>query len=149
MKKPWIVILCAAFIVTLAMGVRQSFGLFLPQMSVDIGISRSDFGLAMALQNLLFGLVQPFVGALADKHGAGRVARIALQSDAAEVPNYRHYLAEGSYHTIMRSPLYYPEASAGPSFAGWLDNMLMDEGGRGRHWKSVACPTCLEPLPCP
>lgn len=73
MKKPWIVILCAAFIVTLAMGVRQSFGLFLPQMSVDIGISRSDFGLAMALQNLLFGLVQPFVGALADKHGAGRV----------------------------------------------------------------------------
>jgi MFS family permease len=73
MKKPWIVIACAAFIVTLAMGVRQSFGLFLPQMSVDIGISRSDFGLAMALQNLLFGLVQPFVGALADKHGAGRV----------------------------------------------------------------------------
>jgi MFS family permease len=73
MKRPWIVILCAAVIVTLAMGVRQSFGLFLPQMSVDIGISRSDFGLAMALQNLLFGLVQPFVGALADKHGAGRV----------------------------------------------------------------------------
>ncbi len=73
MKKPWIVIICAALIVTLAMGVRQSFGLFLPQMSVDIGISRSDFGLAMALQNLLFGLVQPFVGALADKHGAGRV----------------------------------------------------------------------------
>ena len=73
MKKPWIVILCAAMIVTLAMGIRQSFGLFLPQMSMDIGISRSDFGLAMALQNLLFGLVQPFVGALADKHGAGRV----------------------------------------------------------------------------
>lgn len=72
-KRPWIVIACAAFIVTLAMGVRQSFGLFMPQMSVDIGISRSDFGLAMALQNLLFGLVQPFVGALADKHGAGRV----------------------------------------------------------------------------
>ena len=73
MRKPWIVITSAALIVTLAMGVRQSFGLFLPQMSVDIGISRSDFGLAMALQNLLFGLVQPFVGALADKHGAGRV----------------------------------------------------------------------------
>lgn len=73
MEKPWIVILCAATIVTLAMGIRQSFGLFLPQMGVDIGISRSDFGLAMALQNLLFGLVQPFVGALADKHGAGRV----------------------------------------------------------------------------
>lgn len=73
MEKPWIVILCAAVIVTLAMGIRQSFGLFLPQMSAEIGISRSDFGLAMALQNLLFGLVQPLVGAIADKHGAGRV----------------------------------------------------------------------------
>jgi predicted MFS family arabinose efflux permease len=76
MKKPWIVILCGAFIVTIAMGIRQSFGLFLPQMSMEIGISRTDFGLAMALQNLLFGLVQPFVGALADKHGAGRVVLV-------------------------------------------------------------------------
>ncbi len=83
MKKPWIVIACAAFIVTLAMGVRQSFGLFLPQMSVEIGISRSDFGLAMALQNLLFGLVQPFVGALADKHGAGRVVVVGALLYAA------------------------------------------------------------------
>lgn len=73
MQRPGVVILCGAIIITLAMGVRQSFGLFLPQMSVDIGISRADFGLALALQNLLFGLVQPFVGALADKHGAGRV----------------------------------------------------------------------------
>lgn len=73
MKNPWTVILCAAFIVTLAMGVRQSFGLFLPQMSAALDISRSSFGLALALQNLLFGLAQPFVGAIADKHGAGRV----------------------------------------------------------------------------
>jgi predicted MFS family arabinose efflux permease len=42
-------------------------------MSVALGIGRSSFGLALALQNLLFGLAQPFVGALADKHGAGRV----------------------------------------------------------------------------
>lgn len=73
MKKPWIVIACAALIVTLAMGVRQSFGLFLPQMSVALDIGRGSFGLALALQNLLFGLAQPFVGALADRHGAGRV----------------------------------------------------------------------------
>jgi predicted MFS family arabinose efflux permease len=73
MKKPWIVIACAALIVTLAIGVRQSFGLFLPQMSVALDIGRGSFGLALALQNLLFGLAQPFVGALADRHGAGRV----------------------------------------------------------------------------
>ena len=73
MKKPWIVIFCAAMIVTLAMGVRQAFGLFLPQMSISLDIGRSDFGLAMAISNLVFGLAQPFVGALADKHGAGRI----------------------------------------------------------------------------
>jgi predicted MFS family arabinose efflux permease len=73
MKKPWIVIACAAMIVTLAMGVRQSFGLFLPQMSVALEVGRGSFGLALAIQNLLFGLAQPFIGALADRHGAGRV----------------------------------------------------------------------------
>jgi predicted MFS family arabinose efflux permease len=74
MRSPWTVILIGATIVTLAMGVRQSFGLFLPQMGAALDISRSSFGLAIAIQNLVFGLAQPFIGALADKHGAGRIA---------------------------------------------------------------------------
>lgn len=73
MRRPWIVIISAALIVTLAMGVRQSFGLFMPQMSMALDIGRETFGLAVAIQNLLFGLTQPFVGAIADRHGAGRV----------------------------------------------------------------------------
>lgn len=73
MRSPWTVVLCAAAIVTLAMGVRQSFGLFLPQMGPALDIGRSDFGLALAIQNLMLGLAQPFVGAIADRHGAGRV----------------------------------------------------------------------------
>ena len=73
MKRPWVVIASAAAIVTLAMGVRQAFGLFLPPMSVELGIGRADFGLAVAISNLVFGLAQPIVGALADRHGAGRV----------------------------------------------------------------------------
>src|SRR3546814_19196364 len=73
MKRPWIVIACAAFIVTLAMGVRQSFRLFLPQMSVDIGIRRSDFGLAMAPQNQIFGLVPRIVGPIASQPVAGPI----------------------------------------------------------------------------
>lgn len=60
-------------VVTLAMGVRQAFGLFLPQISVALDISRGSFGLALAVQNLLFGMAQPVIGAIADKHGAGRV----------------------------------------------------------------------------
>ncbi len=73
MRRPWIVIACAALIVTLAMGVRQAFGLFMPQMSSSLGIGRESFGLAIAISNLVFGLAQPFVGAIADRHGAGRV----------------------------------------------------------------------------
>lgn len=83
MKRAPIVIAAAAAIVTIAMGVRQAFGLFLPDMSADLGIGRSSFGLALALQNLLFGLVQPFVGALGDKHGAGRVVAVGTLVYAA------------------------------------------------------------------
>lgn len=72
--NPWIVVACAAAIVTLSMGARQSFGLFMRPMGLDIGVGREAFGLAIALQNLLFGLAQPLVGALADRHGSGRVA---------------------------------------------------------------------------
>jgi predicted MFS family arabinose efflux permease len=66
-------IACAAFIVTISMGIRQSFGLFMQPMDDAFGLGRESFGFAIALQNLLFGLVQPFVGALADRYGARRV----------------------------------------------------------------------------
>lgn len=72
-RRAWTMVICAALIVTLAMGVRQAFGLFLRPISMDLEIGRQGFGLAIALQNLLFGLIQPFVGAWADKHGAGKV----------------------------------------------------------------------------
>ena len=71
--SPWVMVTCGAAIVTLSMGARQAFGLFLLPMSGDIAIDRESFGLAIAIQSLLFGLVQPSVGAAADRHGAGRV----------------------------------------------------------------------------
>ena len=74
-----------------------------------------------------------------------------LVSDASEVGNFRFYLAGGTYHTLLRSPLYYTESSAGPSFAQWLDDMLANRGGTngvGGQWFNVACPGCLVDLPC-
>lgn len=64
-----IAVASAAAIVTLSMGVRQSFGLMMQPVGSELGISREAFGFAIALQNLLFGLVQPFVGAAADRFG--------------------------------------------------------------------------------
>lgn len=60
----------AALMLTLAMGMRQSMGLFQPHMIRTIGITASDFSLAIAIQNIVWGLTQPFAGALVDRFGA-------------------------------------------------------------------------------
>lgn len=69
----WRTVICAALIVTVAMGVRQAFGLFLRPVSMDLDIGRQTFGMAIAISNLAFGAVQPFVGAWADRAGAGKI----------------------------------------------------------------------------
>ncbi len=55
------------------MGVRQSLGIFMPGITRGIGISVADFTLAIAVQNLSWGLLQPFAGALAVRIGYGRL----------------------------------------------------------------------------
>lgn len=60
-------------VLMLSIGTRQTFGLFLPPMTFDLGWTRETFGLAIALQNIVWGLGQPFAGAIADKFGAARV----------------------------------------------------------------------------
>lgn len=64
----------AAVMLSLAMGMRQSFGLLQTSMVRDVGITAAQFSLAIAIQNIVWGLTQPFVGALADKHGIRPVA---------------------------------------------------------------------------
>jgi MFS family permease len=72
-RTPGVVLLCGGIILTLAMGTRQGFGLFLQPMTLDHGWSRETFAFAMALQNLIWGVSQPFFGMIADRKGAGRV----------------------------------------------------------------------------
>jgi MFS family permease len=68
-----VVLACGGLILMLALGTRQSFGLFLRPMSLDLGWGREAFSFAIALQNLVWGLAMPFAGAIADRYGAGRV----------------------------------------------------------------------------
>lgn len=72
----WIIILSGGLILALIMGIRQSLGLYLTPISLELGIGRETFALAMGLQNLLWGLGAPLTGMIADKYGAGRVAAI-------------------------------------------------------------------------
>lgn len=67
------VLLCGAAIVTLSMGIRHGFGLWLTPITVDRGWTREAFSLALAVQNLAWGLAGPFAGMLADRFGAMRV----------------------------------------------------------------------------
>ena len=70
---PIIVIVCAGLILFISIGFRQTFGLFLSPVEADFGWGRESFGFAIAVQNLVWGISQPFVGALADRFGSGRV----------------------------------------------------------------------------
>jgi predicted MFS family arabinose efflux permease len=72
-RTPAIVLACGGMVLMLSIGTRQSFGLFLQPMTSDLGWTRETFGFAIAVQNIVWGLGQPFAGAVADKFGAARV----------------------------------------------------------------------------
>ena len=67
------VLVCGAAIVTVSMGIRHGFGLWLAPVTSDRGWSRETFSFALAVQNLAWGLAGPVAGAIADRWGAFRV----------------------------------------------------------------------------
>jgi predicted MFS family arabinose efflux permease len=67
------VLICGAAIVTLSMGIRHGFGLWLQPITMDRGWTRETFAFALAIQNLMWGLAGPFAGMLADRWGAFQV----------------------------------------------------------------------------
>ena len=77
------ILIGASLMLSLSMGLRQSLGIFLQPLTHDVGISVSDFTLAIAVQNLAWGFLQPFAGAFAVRFGfraimmAGAVLYIA------------------------------------------------------------------------
>ncbi|MFO1129288.1 MAG: MFS transporter [Rhodospirillales bacterium] len=73
LHRPAVLLAVGAVILALSLGIRHGFGLFLQPMSMANGWGREVFAFAIALQNLIWGATQPFVGAIADRYGAGRV----------------------------------------------------------------------------
>jgi len=73
LRTPAVILACGGLILMLALGTRQSFGLFLRPMSTELGWGREAFSFAIALQNLVWGCAMPFMGAIADRYGGGRV----------------------------------------------------------------------------
>ncbi|MFQ5955271.1 MAG: MFS transporter [Kiloniellales bacterium] len=72
-RTPIVVLLCGTVVLLLSFGIRTAFGLFLKPVSEDLGWGRELFASAIAIQVLLWGVAQPFAGAVADRFGSGRV----------------------------------------------------------------------------
>lgn len=69
----WALAVAAAASISLGLGARQTLGLFMLPLAAEDGMSPIWLGAALAFQNLFWGLAQPVSGAIADRHGAGRV----------------------------------------------------------------------------
>jgi len=75
-RTPAVVLFCGCLVAILTFGPRSSFGFFLTPMSSAHGWGRDVFALAFAIQNLLWGVGQPFAGAIADRFGTMRVLAV-------------------------------------------------------------------------
>jgi predicted MFS family arabinose efflux permease len=84
LKNPtFYVIVAAALIISAAMGIRQTFGLFIGPFSYDRGLPVTLVAFAIALHNLVWGFAQPFAGAAADRYGAAPVVAFGATTFAA------------------------------------------------------------------
>ena len=68
-----LLMLVGGTIVAVSMGIRQSFGVFLLPVVTDLELTRTAFGLTIAIQNLIWGIAQPLAGILTDKYGSYRM----------------------------------------------------------------------------
>jgi sugar phosphate permease len=78
-SQTWLILIGTALLLTLGMGIRQSFGLFLAPVTLDLTITAAQFTLALAIQNVVWGLSQAVVGGIADRFGL----RITMMTGAA------------------------------------------------------------------
>ena len=77
-KKALIVLISASLVVLVSMGIRQTWGLFYQFFESDLGINRTQFGLAIGVQMLFWGITAPLFGMVADKFGSNRAAFVAF-----------------------------------------------------------------------
>lgn len=71
-----VIIAAGCLIAIITFGVRSSFGLFTLPLTEELGLSRETYAMAIAIQNLAWGIAQPFAGGFADRYGTGRTLAV-------------------------------------------------------------------------
>lgn len=79
------ILIGASLMLSLGMGMRQTTGLLMGSITTDLGLLAADFTVAIALQNIVWGVTQPFIGAAADRWGVRPVAMAGALCFAAGV----------------------------------------------------------------
>ena len=95
-RTPLVIIICGCAIALLSFGPRSSLGFFIQPMGREFAWGRDVFGLALALQNLLWGLGQPIAGAVADRFGVLRVMMVGALLYAGGLLVMRYAATPGS-----------------------------------------------------
>ena len=99
----WMIILAAAAIAAVGMGLRQVMGLYLKPVSETLGFGREVFALAIAIANVVWGFAAPITGAISDKYGSGRVAAFGAVTTAAGL--LMLYYAQTELHLMLSGVL--------------------------------------------
>ena len=121
-KIALITLVAACFVVNASMGVRQTFGLFSNNFESDCGISNTEFGLAVALHSLVWGIFTPIFGRFADQYGGSKVVILGLIAYAIGIPFYLFRdLIVRTYYILEKTTLPFQL-----SFAGILLNVCFD-----------------------
>jgi predicted MFS family arabinose efflux permease len=89
-RTPTVVLVASGLLLTLSMGIRHGFGLFLQPMSADLHWGRETFALALAVQNLVWGAATPFAGVLADRFGTHKVVLVCALAYVAGLATMAH-----------------------------------------------------------
>src|SRR5690349_24817127 len=84
-QQRWLIVLAAGAVMGAALGIRHVQGLFLQPVTLDQGWSREVFGFTLAMQNLVWGLAQPFTGMIADRFGSMKVILPGMLLYALEI----------------------------------------------------------------
>lgn len=84
-KRSGLILFSGCLILCLAFGIRSSYGLFVGPLSEEMGWGREVLAFSLALQNLIWGVTQPFSSVIAERYGAGRVLFVAMILYAAGI----------------------------------------------------------------
>jgi MFS family permease len=132
-RTPLIVVICGCLIALVGFGPRSTLGLFLAPVAQEKGWGRDVFALALALQMLLWGAAQPFVGGIADKFGAVRVMWAGAVLYALGLAGMAYATSQGAL--ILSAGFLIGFGLAGTSFTVVI-------GAFGKllpvHWRSIS-----------